>query len=82
MAAQGHRRDERLPVQDRQVAGEFVWHDHKDTDEAFIVMSSSLRIDCIEWLHWRCDVGGLARGLPPEPTVQVVELAVQTLPMY
>jgi mannose-6-phosphate isomerase-like protein (cupin superfamily) len=25
--------------------GEFVWHDHKDTDEAFIVVEGHLRID-------------------------------------
>lgn len=25
--------------------GDFVWHDHKDTDEAFIVLEGTLRID-------------------------------------
>jgi mannose-6-phosphate isomerase-like protein (cupin superfamily) len=25
--------------------GDFIWHDHKDTDEAFIVIEGELRID-------------------------------------
>ena len=25
--------------------GDFVWHDHKDTDEVFIVLEGSMRID-------------------------------------
>jgi len=28
-----------------KIQGEFVWHDHKDTDETFIVLEGSLRID-------------------------------------
>ena len=28
-----------------KVEGEFVWHDHKDTDEAFVVIDGELRID-------------------------------------
>jgi mannose-6-phosphate isomerase-like protein (cupin superfamily) len=28
-----------------KVQGDFVWHDHKDTDEAFIVLEGQLRID-------------------------------------
>ena len=28
-----------------KVQGDFVWHDHKDTDEAFIVIDGELRID-------------------------------------
>lgn len=28
-----------------KVAGDFVWHDHKDTDEAFLVIDGELRID-------------------------------------
>ncbi|MEP4548152.1 MAG: cupin domain-containing protein [Saccharospirillum sp.] len=35
-----------------KIQGEFVWHDHKDTDETFIVLEGSLRIDfrdgCVE----------------------------------
>ena len=27
------------------VEGEFVWHDHKDTDETFVVIEGNLRID-------------------------------------
>jgi mannose-6-phosphate isomerase-like protein (cupin superfamily) len=46
MAAKSHRRDERLPVQGRKVAGgDFIWHDHGDTDETFIVIEGDLRID-------------------------------------
>jgi hypothetical protein len=25
--------------------GDFIWHDHKDTDETFIVIEGDLRID-------------------------------------
>jgi mannose-6-phosphate isomerase-like protein (cupin superfamily) len=28
-----------------RVRGDFVWHDHKDTDEAFLVIAGQLRID-------------------------------------
>ena len=28
-----------------KLEGDFVWHDHKDTDETFIVMEGKLRID-------------------------------------
>ncbi|AKO54060.1 cupin [Marinobacter psychrophilus] len=28
-----------------KIQGEFVWHDHTDTDETFIVLEGSLRID-------------------------------------
>jgi mannose-6-phosphate isomerase-like protein (cupin superfamily) len=28
-----------------KLQGDFIWHDHKDTDEAFIVLEGSLRID-------------------------------------
>lgn len=28
-----------------KLQGEFVWHDHRDTDETFIVLQGSLRID-------------------------------------
>ena len=28
-----------------RVKGDFVWHEHADTDEAFLVLSGSLRID-------------------------------------
>lgn len=28
-----------------RVEGDFVWHDHQDTDEAFIVLDGELRID-------------------------------------
>lgn len=28
-----------------KVKGDFVWHDHRDTDEAFLVLEGKLRID-------------------------------------
>jgi mannose-6-phosphate isomerase-like protein (cupin superfamily) len=28
-----------------KIMGDFIWHDHKDTDEAFIVLDGTLRID-------------------------------------
>jgi mannose-6-phosphate isomerase-like protein (cupin superfamily) len=28
-----------------KLQGDFIWHDHRDTDETFIVMSGELRID-------------------------------------
>ncbi|HXN14952.1 MAG TPA: cupin domain-containing protein [Usitatibacter sp.] len=28
-----------------KVQGDFIWHDHKDTDETFIVLEGDLRID-------------------------------------
>src|SRR5947209_16705064 len=28
-----------------KLMGDFIWHDHKDTDETFIVIDGSLRID-------------------------------------
>lgn len=28
-----------------KLQGDFIWHDHKDTDETFIVMDGELRID-------------------------------------
>ncbi|MBD9622174.1 cupin domain-containing protein [Ensifer sp. ENS06] len=28
-----------------RIEGDFIWHDHEDTDEAFIVLEGTLRID-------------------------------------
>jgi len=28
-----------------RLLGDFIWHDHKDTDEAFVVLDGTLRID-------------------------------------
>ena len=28
-----------------RIEGDFIWHDHKETDEAFIVLEGTLRID-------------------------------------
>ncbi|APU20429.1 cupin domain-containing protein [Actinoalloteichus sp. GBA129-24] len=34
-----------------KVLGEFVWHDHPDTDELFLVVSGTLHIDLPETRH-------------------------------
>jgi len=44
LVPEDHRPDERLSLQTRQVSGEFVWHDHKDTDEVFIVLDGEMTI--------------------------------------
>ena len=42
-----------------KIEGDFIWHDHKHTDETFIVLEGSLRIDfedghvCIPSKHMR-----------------------------
>ena len=42
-----------------KIEGDFIWHDHKHTDEPFIVLEGSLRIDfedghvCIPSKHMR-----------------------------
>jgi mannose-6-phosphate isomerase-like protein (cupin superfamily) len=30
-----------------KLQGDFIWHDHKDTDETFIVIEGNLRIDFV-----------------------------------
>jgi len=45
METEGHRRAERLPVKLARLSGEFIWHNHPETDEAFIVLDGKLRID-------------------------------------
>jgi mannose-6-phosphate isomerase-like protein (cupin superfamily) len=44
MAAESHRRNERLPKVVK-LQGDFIWHDHKNTDETFVVLEGNLRID-------------------------------------
>ncbi|WP_348264056.1 cupin domain-containing protein [Telmatobacter sp. DSM 110680] len=31
-----------------KLQGDFIWHDHKDTDETFIVIEGTLRIDFLD----------------------------------
>ncbi len=33
------------PFKIARLEGDFIWHDHKDTDETFIVLEGELRID-------------------------------------
>jgi mannose-6-phosphate isomerase-like protein (cupin superfamily) len=35
-----------------KLQGDFVWHDHKDTDETFIVIAGNLRIDFRDGCVW------------------------------
>ena len=54
-----------------KLQGDFIWHDHKDTDETFIVIEGKLRIDFRrqeveeQWENavWE---GNKLGGLPPE----------------
>ena len=32
-----------------KLQGDFIWHDHMDTDETFIVLEGVLRIDFRDW---------------------------------
>lgn len=45
MDAEGRGGDERLPIQSREGQRRLHLHDHKNTDETFIVIDGSLRID-------------------------------------
>jgi hypothetical protein len=39
-----------------KIQGDFIWHDHKDTDEIFIALDGALRIDFCDgmWLPAKC----------------------------
>jgi mannose-6-phosphate isomerase-like protein (cupin superfamily) len=45
MAAEVHREMNDYQFKVMKLQGDFIWHDHKDTDEMFIVMEGILRID-------------------------------------
>ena len=45
MAAKGYRRNDDYQFKVVKLQGDFVWHNHKDTDETFIVVEGDLRID-------------------------------------
>lgn len=52
-----------------RLRGDFVWHDHPDTDEAFLVLEGTLRIDLPEG-PVRLDAGQLfvvPRGMQHKP---------------
>lgn len=53
-----------------RVEGDFVWHDHPDTDEAFLVLEGSLRIDLPEGASVTLGAGELfvvPRGVRHKP---------------
>ena len=55
-----------------KVKGEFVWHEHADTDETFIVLEGSLRIDFRD-SHVVIDAGEMyvvAAGVEHRPVAQ------------
>ena len=35
-----------------KLQGDFIWHDHKDTDETFMVIEGELRIDFRDGMVW------------------------------
>jgi mannose-6-phosphate isomerase-like protein (cupin superfamily) len=45
VAAEGGRELNDYQFKVVRLQGDFVWHSHKDTDEAFVVMEGVLRID-------------------------------------
>jgi mannose-6-phosphate isomerase-like protein (cupin superfamily) len=45
MAAKGHAEMNDYQFKLAKLEGDFIWHAHYDTDEAFIVLDGSLRID-------------------------------------
>ena len=53
-----------------KIEGEFVWHEHPETDEAFIVIEGSMRIDFEDGSSVELDEGEMyvvPRGVWPRP---------------
>ncbi len=56
-----------------RIEGEFVWHDHPDTDEAFIVIEGSMRIDFEDGASVELDEGEMyvvPRGVRHRPCAE------------
>ena len=56
-----------------KIEGEFVWHEHPDTDEAFIVIEGSMRIDFTDGSSVDLDEGEMyvvPRGVRHRPCAQ------------
>ena len=56
-----------------KIEGEFVWHEHLDTDEAFIVIEGSMRIDCDDGSSVELDEGEMyvvPRGVRHRPCAE------------
>src|SRR5207302_1867446 len=52
-----------------KLQGDFIWHDHKDTDETFIVVEGELRIDLREGAGHGSTGGmlGIPKGVEHKP---------------
>ena len=56
-----------------RIEGEFVWHDHPDTDEAFIVIEGNMRIDFEDGASVELDEGEMyvvPRGVRHRPCAE------------
>ena len=56
-----------------KIEGEFVWHEHLDTDEAFIVIEGSMRIDFADGSSVELDQGEMyvvPRGVRHRPCAE------------
>lgn len=56
-----------------KIEGEFVWHEHLDTDEAFIVIEGSMRIDFADGSSVELDEGEMyvvPRGVRHRPCAE------------
>ena len=56
-----------------KIEGEFVWHEHLDTDEAFIVIEGSMRIDFDDGSSVELDEGEMyvvPRGVRHRPCAE------------
>ena len=56
-----------------KIAGVFVWHEHQDTDEAFIVIEGSMRIDFDDGSSVELDEGEMyvvPRGVRHRPCAE------------
>ena len=56
-----------------KIEGEFVWHEHPDTDEAFIVIEGSMRIDFEDGASVELDEGEMyvvPRGVRHRPCAE------------
>jgi mannose-6-phosphate isomerase-like protein (cupin superfamily) len=61
-----------------RVEGDFLWHDHPDTDEAFVVLEGSLRIDLPEGsVHLGAgDLYVVPRGVQHKPYAEAETLVL------
>lgn len=57
-----------------RIEGEFIWHSHPETDEAFLVLEGTLRIDLPDarcmWLRASCTWCRVASNTGRRPTAK------------